>query len=166
MEYETLYEFFKKRIEIFLKKVVLIRVIKASFMDSALNPHLIFLKVNKLQKFLKTKDGISFKGIQEIRLLNEECQSSDINEDLLNQKEEIQFYKFLCLMDKKLNNSVKESLLDDNSIINKTTLIINNFFDNVIVNDDNMKLRMNRKKLINHLHKVLNKSYNFSFLLN
>ena len=125
---------------------------------------MIFLKVNKLQKFLKTKDGISFlKAFKRLDSLNEECQSSDINEDLLNQKEEIQFYKFLCLMDKKLNNSVKESLLDDNSIINKTTLIINNFFDNVIVNDDNMKLRMNRKKLINHLHKVLNKSYNFSF---
>ena len=38
----------------------------------------------------------------------------------------------------------KKCLLDDNSIVNKTTLIINNFFDNVIVNDDNMELRKNR----------------------
>ena len=56
MEYETLYEFFKKRIEILFEESGFNSgVIKASFMDSALNPHLIFLKVNKLQKFLKNK---------------------------------------------------------------------------------------------------------------
>ena len=136
-------------------------------MDNAINPHLIFLKVNKLQKFLKSNDGISFlKAFKRLDSLNEECQTSDINEDLFNQREETQFYEFLCLIEKKLNNLGKESLLDDNSIVNKTTLIINNFFDNVIVNEDNIELRKNRKKLINHLHKVLKKSYNFSFLLN
>ncbi len=168
MEYETLYEFFKKRIEIlFEESGFYTDVIRASFADNAMNPHLTFLKVNKLQKFLKTKDGISFlQAFKRLDSLNEECQTSEIDENLFNQKEEMQFYEFLCLIDKKLNNLGKECLLDDNSIVNKTTLIINNFFDNVIVNDDNMELRKNRKKLINHLHKALKKSYNFSFLLN
>ena len=59
MEYETLYEFFKKRIEILFEESGFNSgVIKASFMDnmcSDVNPHLIFLKVNKLQKFLNKR---------------------------------------------------------------------------------------------------------------
>ena len=44
------------------------------------------------------------------------------------------------------------------------TEFFSNFHDNVQVNDDNLKIRTNRKILINKLHQVLNDNYRFSLL--
>ena len=161
-EYNILQVFFEKRIMVLFEDFGFSNdIIKASCLGSKLNPYLIFIRAKELKNFISSLEGKEFlKAFNRLDSLNEDFDNNDINKNLLKYKEEIEVYDLLFELNEKF------IILENNSFVNKITQILNSFFDNVIVNDKDIHLKNNRKKLINQFHKTLNKFYNFSTLIN
>lgn len=162
IEYNILQVFFEKRIMVLFEDFGFSNdIIKASGLVSKLNPYLIFIRAKEIKTFINSIEGKEFlKAFNRLDSLNEDFDNNDINKNLLKHKEEIEFYDLLFELNEKL------IILENNNFVNKITQILNSFFDNVIVNDKDIHLKNNRKKLINQFHKTLNKFYNFSTLIN
>ena len=161
-EYNILQVFFEKRIMVLFEDFGFSNdIIKASCLGSKLNPYLIFIRAKELKNFISSLEGKEFlKAFNRLDSLNEDFDNNAINKNLLKHKEEIEFYDLLFELNEKFIVS------ENKNFINKITQILNSFFDNVIVNDKDIHLKNNRKKLINQFHKTLNKFYNFSTLIN
>ena len=162
IDYNILQVFFEKRIMVLFEDFGFSNnIIKASGQGSKLNPYLIFIRAKELKKFINSIEGKAFlKAFNRLDSLNEDFDNNDINKNLLKHKEEIKFYDVLFELNEKFIT------LENKNFINKITQILNSFFDKVIVNDKDIHLKNNRKKLINKFHKTLNKFYNFSTLIN
>ena len=107
-----------------------------------------------MDKILNTKNGIkfisNFKRIYNITKKSEMLPNSLKNkEELFVFKEEIQLYNFLTKLTK--NNKIS-SQLNYNKVqsehIDEFNFLIENFFNNVLVNDENSQIKNNRIKLL------------------
>ena len=70
----------------------------------------------------------------------------------------------MIIKKKNIDESKHDFIFENFNYLCQLSDTINVFFDNVIVNDDNLKIRTNRNILINKLHQVLNDNYRFSLL--
>ena len=70
-------------------------------------------------------------------------------EELFVFKEEIQLYNFLTKLSKsnKISSELNYNKIQSDHI-NEFNSLIEKFFDNVLVNDDNIKIKNNRMKLL------------------
>ena len=167
LEYKVVYEFFKKRIIIlFVDLGFRHDIVKASFFNKDMNPYLIYQRVIKLSKFVKSKEGTNFlKAFKRLNSLvgNDE---GKFNDRLIESKEEEELNKIFLKIKDEANLKKQDFILTNVELLKKITLTLNNFFDNVIVNVSNPEIKKNRKILINNFHNRLNSEYNFSFLEN
>jgi len=121
------------------------------------------LSANKeSKKFLKKLGANNVKFFGNLKFSQSENQSVEVN--LLKKEEEKNFYNLIDHIKKNIDESKHDFIFENFNYLFKLSETINNFFDNVIVNDDNLKIRQNRKILINKLHQILNDNYRFSLL--
>jgi len=90
-----------------------------------------------------------------------------VDESLLEEDEEIQLFKTIT----KLNPKIIEALKEKNFIAALNSLVelknpIDNFFENVMVNSGDEKIKMNRHNLLKQLHISLNSVADISKLAN
>jgi len=78
---------------------------------------------------------------------------------LLTTKEELRLFELLNMPYKEL--SINNAL----SYLNKLSLPIRNFFDNVTIKDKNITLRQNRINLLNMINKKVNQLTDFSMII-
>ncbi len=111
-------------------------------------------ELKALDKILNSKSGIkfisNFKRVYNIIKKSEMLPNSlKIKEELLVLKEERKLYNFLIKLSKSNKNSSDLSYNKNQSEhFNEFNLLIENFFDNVLVNDENIQIRNNRIKLL------------------
>ena len=103
------------------------------------------------------------KAFKRLNSLNEDTGNQSVKLPV-KKKEEKKFYNILHDIKKKIDKSKNNYIFENYSDLHKLSETINIFFDNVIVNDDNSKIRKNRKILVNKLHQILNDNYRFSLL--
>ncbi len=164
IDYSYLLEFFKKRISILLGEMGFRQdLIKASI-NTEFDPYFIFERLRNMDHLYKSKDGINFlKAFKRLNSLSEEMEQNKINTTLFQKDEEKKLFELLN--DLKLNIKKNYDFIFQNlEYQKKLSQTLDNFFDNVVVNDENNKTKINRKILINEFRKVLNKEYRFSLL--
>ena len=103
------------------------------------------------------------KPLKRLNSLNENVEDKSVEVSLLKEEEK-NFYNLIDYIKKNIDESKHDFIFENFNYLCQLSETINNFFDNVIVNDDNVKIRTNRKILINKLHQVLNDNYRFSLL--
>ena len=131
--------------------------------DKDFNPYAIFIRAHKMTELYNSRDGKNFlKAFKRLNSLNEDVENKSVEVSLLKKEEEKNFYNLIDYIKKNIDES-KHDFIFENYLC-QLSETINVFFDNVIVNDDNLKIRTNRKILINKLHQVLNDNYRFSLL--
>ncbi len=123
-----------------------------------------------LEKFLKSENGIifvlNFKRIENIIKKTEFSNSQrKINISKLEQKEEINLYKFYI----ELNNNIENEKLDkvDNLFLKTAkefNLLNNNFFNKILVNDPDIVLKNNRHILLNSIKRNFNSICKFELI--
>ena len=118
-----------------------------------------------MTELYNSKDGKNFlKAFKRLNSLNEDVENKSVEVSLLKKEEEKNFYNLIDYIKKNIDESKHDFIFENFNYLYQLSETINNFFDNVIVNDDNVKIRTNRKILINKLHQVLNDNYRFSLL--
>lgn len=166
VEYDFIQQFIKKRMHIlFLEMGFKQDIIEASFFNNEINPYLSFMRAKEITKLTKSENGRNFlKSFKRLDSLVEEIEGSEIINNLLSQKEEIDLNNMLSYLQKINISNHDEFFLNNYELLDKMTIILNQFFDNVIVNDSNEKVKQNRKILIREFHNRLNNSFNLSLL--
>ena len=93
--------------------------------------------------------------------------STRIKEDLIGLKEEKQMYKFLKKLNSKTHNS-KNLYLTKNylNVLCEFNVLTENFFNNVLVNDEDKSLKNNRINLLFQIKNKLNTICNFEVIKN
>ena len=164
IDYSYLFEFFKKRISILFGEMGFRQdLIKASI-NAEFDPYFIFERLKNLDKLYKSKDGNNFlKAFKRLNSLSEDTEKNKLNTTLFSKDEEKRLFELLN--DLKLNiKKNHDFIFKDLEYQKKLSKTLDNFFDNVVVNDENNKIKINRKILINEFRKVLNTEYKFSLL--
>ena len=127
-------------------------------LEESCNLSLIYRKLILLDHFRKDKNGeIFLKSIKRVNNILEPIDNKikqdrnyiKVSEDLLTQKVEKDLYKLILelrkqVIDKNNIEQVKEYLYSNC----KLSTLINDFFDNIIVNDENNDLKNNRMHLL------------------
>jgi Glycyl-tRNA synthetase, beta subunit len=165
IDYSYLFEFFKKRISILLAEMGFRQdLIKASI-NKEFDPSFIFERVNQMDKFYKSEDGNNFlKAFKRLNSLAENIGVKKLDINLFHQDEEKELFELLNYLKLKIQKKNYNFIFENLEYLKKLSKTLDNFFDNVVVNDRNSQIRINRKVLINEFHKVLNKEYRFSYL--
>lgn len=102
-------------------------------------------KIEYLEKLSKTDDfEVLINLIKRLKNISKNIKK-EVNIDLFNKKEEKDLYDIIS----KLNGNI-----EDINILLESKDIINNFFENVIINDDDENIRNNRLALVD---KIVNK---------
>ena len=83
---------------------------------------------------------------------------------MLIETEELNLNRLLQEIDKKIKNKDKNFIFDDQSILNKITFVLNDFFDNVTVNVEDATIKRNRKILISKFNSSIKNLHNFSLI--
>ena len=165
IEFIFLLNFFKKRIANLFKEMGFRNDIILASIHKDFDPYEIFIRAQKMTELCNSKDGQKFlKAFKRLNSLNEDLGNQNIEINLLKKEEEKKFYNLLHQIKKKIDGSKNNFIFDNLNYLYQISETINIFFDNVKVNDDNFKIRKNRKILINKLHKILNDNYRFSLL--
>ena len=127
-------------------------------LEESCNLSLIYRKLVLLDHFRKDKNGeIFLKSIKRVNNILEPIDNKikldrdhiKISEDLLTKKVEKNLYKLILELRKQVidKNNIKQ--LEEYLYMNcKLSNLINDFFDNIIVNDENNDLKNNRMHLL------------------
>ena len=137
-------DFFKSRLEAqlqtrFSKNLISYQINKESKIIDLVS------KIEYLEKLSKTDDfEVLINLIKRLKNISKNIKK-EVNIDLFNKKEEEDLYDIIS----KLNGNI-----EDINILLESKDIINNFFENVIINDDDENIRNNRLALVD---KIVNK---------
>ena len=137
-------DFFKSRLEVqlqtrFSKNLISYQINKESKIIDLVS------KIKYLEKLSKTDDfEVLINLIKRLKNISKNIKK-EVNIDLFNKKEEKDLYDIIS----KLNGNI-----EDINILLESKDIINNFFENVIINDDDENIRNNRLALVD---KIVNK---------
>ena len=137
-------DFFKSRLEVqlqtrFSKNLISYQINKESKIIDLVS------KIEYLEKLSKTDDfEVLINLIKRLKNISKNIKK-EVNIDLFNKKEEKDLYDIIS----KLNGNI-----EDINILLESKDIINNFFENVIINDDDENIRNNRLALVD---KIVNK---------
>ena len=137
-------DFFKSRLEAqlqtrFSKNLISYQINKESKLIDLVS------KIEYLEKLSKTDDfEVLINLIKRLKNISKNIKK-EVNIDLFNKKEEKDLYDIIS----KLNGNI-----EDINILLESKDIINNFFENVIINDDDENIRNNRLALVD---KIVNK---------
>lgn len=137
-------DFFKSRLEAqlqtrFSKNLISYQINKESKIIDLVS------KIEYLEKLSKTDDfEVLINLIKRLKNISKNIKK-EVNIDLFNKKEEKDLYDIIS----KLNGNI-----EDINILLESKDIINNFFENVIINDDDENIRNNRLALVD---KIVNK---------
>lgn len=137
-------DFFKSRLEAqlqtrFSKNLISYQINKESKIIDLVS------KIEYLEKLSKTDDfEVLINLIKRLKNISKNIKK-EVNIDLFNKKEEKDLYDIIS----KLNGNI-----EDINILLESKDIINNFFENVIINDDDENIRNNRLSLVD---KIVNK---------
>ena len=165
IEFSFLFDFFQKRIVNLFKEMGFRNDIILASIDKEFNPYAIIIRAKKMTELYNSKDGKNFlKAFKRLNSLNENVEDKSVEVSLLKKEEEKNFYNLIDYIKKNIDESKHDFIFENFNYLCQLSETINNFFDNVIVNDDNLKIRTNRKILVNKLHQVLNDNYRFSLL--
>lgn len=166
IEFNLIEDFFKKRIMVLFSELKFNNnVISASIKKASTNPYLISEKIKNLSKFVSSKEGISFlKAYKRLDSMIDEYLDNDIEVKLLQLNEEKVLHKLISEFENlEFQN---RDIIRNIDLIKKITLSLNKFFDSVMVNDKDSRIKNNRKILISNFHKRLNDDFEFSLLVN
>lgn len=165
IEFKLIEEFFKKRIEVLFSELKFSsNIISASLKKSSMNPYLISKKIKSLSKFISSKIGRDFlMAFKRLDSMIETYLDENIEVKLLTMNEEKALHRLIIEFDK--NELPRRNIISNADFIIKITVSLNKFFDSVIVNDKDFKIKNNRKVLISNFHKELNKEFHFSLLV-
>ena len=166
IEYKFLDDYFRKRIIILLVELGFRQdIVKSSILGYDLNPYSIFQRVSKLSAFVKSSDGKKFlRAYKRIDALAEDLHIENLQSNMLIEAEELNLNRLLQEIDKKIKNKDKNFIFDDQSILNKITFVLNDFFDNVTVNVEDARIKRNRKILISKFNSCIKNLHNFSLI--
>ncbi len=165
IEFSFLFDFFQKRTVNLFKEMGFRNDIILASIDREFNPYAIFIRAEKMTELYNSRDGKNFlKAFKRLNSLNEDIENQSVEVNLLKKEEEKNFYNLIDHIKKNIDESKHDFIFENFNYLCQLSDTINVFFDNVIVNDDNLKIRTNRKILINKLHQVLNDNYRFSLL--
>ena len=165
INFSFLFNFFQKRIVNLFKEMGFRNDVILASVDKDFDPYAIFKRAEKMTKLYNSRDGKNFlKAFKRLNSLNEDVGNESVEISLLKKEEEKKFYNLLDYIKKNIEESKHDFIFGNFNYLCQLSKTINIFFDNVIVNDDNLKIRQNRKILINKLHKILNDNYRFSLL--
>ena len=165
INFSFLFNFFQKRIVNLFKEMGFRNDVILASIDKDFDPYAIFKRAEKMTELYNSRDGKNFlKAFKRLNSLNEDVGNKSVEISLLKKEEEKKFYNLLDYIKKNINESKHDFIFGNFNYLCQLSKTINIFFDNVIVNDDNLKIRQNRKILINKLHKILNDNYRFSLL--
>lgn len=165
LRYEFIDDFFTKRLLILFTELGYRQdIIKASFVGNGINPYSVYIRVLKLSKLVKTKDGNDFlKSFKRIDSFTDNSNNEDFNQNIFIEKEEFDLNDLLSEIKKKY--LVEEDFMfQDFKLMKRITNVLNGFCDNVTVNVDDQKIKKNRKALISKFYKIMDDLYNFSIL--
>ena len=106
-------------------------------------------KINILSKLAMVEN---FEKIHEaanrvMRILKSQSYNQDINEDYLKNEQEVKLFNFIKAIN--INNMKLENLILN---IQELTPIISEFFDKVLVMDENQDIRKNRLALLSRVN--------------
>ncbi len=164
IDYSYLFKFFKKRISILLGEMGFRQDLINASINTEFDPYFIFVRLKNMDKLYKSKDGNNFlKAFKRLNSLSEDMKQNTLNTTLFNKDEEKRLYELL----NDLKSNIKKNydfIFQNSEYQKKLSKTLDNFFDNVVVNDENNKIKINRKILIYQFRKVLNKEYRFSLL--
>ena len=165
INFSFLFNFFQKRIVNLFKEMGFRNDVILASIDKDFDPYAIFKRAEKMTELYNSRDGKNFlKAFKRLNSLNEDVGNKSVEISLLKKEEEKKFYNLLDYIKKNINESKHDFIFGNFNYLCQLSKTINIFFDNVIVNDDNLKIRQNRKILINKLHQILNDNYRFSLL--
>ncbi len=125
-----------------------------------------YIRLKAIQNLFK-EDTSKEKRFAIKRVFNivKNFKAQDVNENLLEQKEEKELFLNIINLEEILPNKLTEK--DYNGLIRDIVSIkdsINNFFDNVMVMDKDEKLKQNRLSLLNRLKNIVLNIADFKFL--
>ena len=158
--------FFNKRIEIFFAEIGYNQeIIRSNLKRDSFNPRVILEKIKSLKKFLDSESGKLFlKAFKRLSSIIDDVEDKgNIDESLFQKKEERNLYESIKVIKGKNKTYYKEIYED---IYSQISIQIDHFLDNVMVNDEDINVRKNRKLLLLECKKVLNLNFNFSVLGN
>ena len=164
-EFIFINKFFQKRITILFGEMGFRQDIINASMTNELDPFSIFERMNQMTRLYNSTDGNSFlKAFKRLSSLTEDLKNDNLITTLFIKEEE----KILCNLLNDFRDRIEKEgsnfIFDNFQYLNKLTKSIDEFFDNVIVNDENIEIRRNRKILIYQFHKIFNENFKFSLL--
>ncbi len=155
---ELVYNFFQQRIKWLLEEEkiaydVIDSVIDYDFTDIAE----IKKRALAIQKFKGTSDFeglvLGYKRVSNI--LNKEKEASPVNADLLTDENEKYLYEYFINNEAEISEQLAQQNYDQAmQILVSARTLIDNFFDNVMVNADDEALKRNRLNLLAYIRNV------------
>ncbi len=124
------------------------------------------LRLQALMELIKRdQDKAERFAIKRVFNIVKDFEDEEVNESLLEEKEEKELYREIKKLEEKSTKLLGErnyaGVLNEIVSIKET---INRFFDNVMVMDENMEIRHNRLALLNNLKKLVLSVADFKFL--
>lgn len=168
-----LLQFIADRMKVTLKdkgvRYDLIDAVFALGLDGNLNR--VMARVNALQNFLKTDDGVNllagYKRASNIVSIEEKKEGTafkgQISATLFLQSEEEKLYEILTQTEEKIGPALSDEKFENvMSEMAKLRAPIDAFFDKVTVNDNNNDLRLNRLNMLSKIKTTLNQVADFT----
>ena len=115
-----------------------------------------------MEKLYKSKDGNNFlKAFKRLNSLKEDMRQDNLNVNLFYKDEEKRLFELLN--DLRLNIKKNYNFIFQNlEYLRKLSQTLDNFFDNVVVNDDNLDIKKKRLELLQMFCKTYNNFIDFS----
>jgi glycyl-tRNA synthetase beta chain len=154
---DIVYDFFKQRVNWLLKQTEIDYDVIESVMhiDHSNIPDLI-LRAKALQNFKQREDFIKLVlGFKRVSNIIEAAEMSEVNEKLLKEKTEIFLYKEYNILKEKIGKQLPAKAYEE--VLQELVVfgaVIDKFFDDVLVNIEDMKLRQNRYNLLDKIREL------------
>ena len=155
---ENVRDFFFGRIKTMLQE----EGIRYDIIDSILIPeseiHNIFDKANELNDWFNEDRSKFVDAYNRINNLTKNVDFLEINEELFKEDAEKDLYNKFVEVDNKFNEAISsENYKESMDLLNELVPAIDVFFDNVMVMDEDEKVRENRLGLINRIEENIQK---------
>ena len=172
---EEICNFITERLKHLLKKEEINQDIIAAILGNVEDLNIVdsLEKMRSLSEFLESKNGSealeAYKRAANILQIEEKKQkttfNSKVSKGILSEGAEKILFEELSDANDNIKNHLKKNDFEKSlKVLSRLSPYINNFYDNVLINIDDEKIRENRLKLSAYLCEVFNKVSSFELL--
>lgn len=167
--------FIGNRFVVYIKALNIRQDIILSVVSKFNNIYTAFLKITAISNFLNNEKNIAaFQSYNRaVKMINAEEKKDQIeyvgnvNESIIKSQDEMELFSAILGLKKQIDDKVLKLDYDQAlSYLFNISKPIDNFFDNVVVNDDNKDVRRNRLLLLSKIRQLFHEIFDISLIEN